>query len=505
MVRFEDKEDSKEKYKRNEEEKRSLILTDIFLKTFTKKLENKKRELILRGNDLFKRKGCRLADKDVEVVCAWLMEHPEVTALDLSYNRITDAGMFTLVSFLGETDQLSRLNIMCNDIGWQGAQKLAELEDKLTLRSLRINGNKIGSEGGKYLALLLGCNSSLQHLDVGETDQTASGLSYLTTALRSDRGGNGTLQLLDLSRPLPSNNMHQMEGSHLAESIGLIADKNSIKHTTMRVLLFQIIASGIPLPPQPVLARWGTWLDAVNYYADHYGKIMEVIDALDSTDSSAVAAVKSLPSEQLLEDILFIDSNFKIVSKSIILLESSKLQLSEALNIVYKVSQTVIQNNNSLISEKVKCKLRNVIAKNSAYSQLRIINDVPSGHDKTSEVGVLKRSDFPFFKYAPITSCDVERTFSQYKNCLSDHRRRFTLQSLKILKELHLQKFNFNDSDMELMMMGLLHNRSLLLLDLTCNNLGSDAAALLAEYLRTKPQLRALLLGHNNIRDLGAT
>ena len=48
----------------------------------------------------------------------------------------------------------------------------------------------------------------------------------------------------------------------------------------------------------------------------------------------------------LLEDILFIDSNFKIVSKSIILLESSKLQLSEALNIVDKVSQTVIQNNN---------------------------------------------------------------------------------------------------------------------------------------------------------------
>ncbi|KAJ4437994.1 hypothetical protein ANN_13933 [Periplaneta americana] len=81
----------------------------------------------------------------------------------------------------------------------------------------------------------------------------------------------------------------------------------------------------------PVLTRWKTWLDAVNYYAEYYGKIME-----------------------LLEDILFIDSNFKIVFKSIILLESSKLQLSEVLNIVYKVSQTVIQNNNSLISEKVK-------------------------------------------------------------------------------------------------------------------------------------------------------
>ncbi|KAJ4443681.1 hypothetical protein ANN_05356 [Periplaneta americana] len=212
------------------------------------------------------------------------------------------------------------------------------------------------------------------------------------------------------------------------------ADKNSIKHTTMSVLLFQTIAPGISLPPQPVLIRWKTWLDAVNYYAKYYSKIMEVIHALDNTDSSAVAAVKSLPSEQLLEDIVFIDSNFKIVSKSITLLESSNLQLSEALNIVYKVSQTVIQNNNSQISEKVICKLRNIIAKNSAYSQLRIINDVLSGHDKTSEVGVLKSSDFLFFKYVRITLCVVEHTFSQYKNCLSDHRRKLLCSRSKCTK-----------------------------------------------------------------------
>ncbi|KAJ4435841.1 hypothetical protein ANN_18460 [Periplaneta americana] len=81
-----------------------------------------------------------------------------------------------------------------------------------------------------------------------------------------------------------------------------------------------------------VLTCWETWFDPVDYYAEHYGKIME-----------------------LLEDILFNDSNFKIVSKRITLLESSKLQLSEALNIVDKVAQTVIQNKNSLISEKVKC------------------------------------------------------------------------------------------------------------------------------------------------------
>ncbi|KAJ4442046.1 hypothetical protein ANN_11912 [Periplaneta americana] len=71
--------------------------------------------------------------------------------------------------------------------------------------------------------------------------------------------------------------------------------------------------------------------------------------------SRALRLLSLGPFEGLLEDILFIDSNFKIVSKSITLLESSNLQISEALNMVYKVSQTVIQNSNSLISEKVKC------------------------------------------------------------------------------------------------------------------------------------------------------
>ncbi|KAJ4428429.1 hypothetical protein ANN_24466 [Periplaneta americana] len=123
---------------------------------------------------------------------------------------------------------------------------------------------------------------------------------------------------------------------------------------------------------------------------------------------------------ELLEDILFIDSNFKIVSKSIILLESPKLQLSEALNIVDKVSETVIQNNNSLISEKMKCKLRNIIAKNSAYSQLRIINYVLSGHDKTSEVVTFRSSNMYVLHRVMLNV-----HFSLNKNCLNDRRRSF--------------------------------------------------------------------------------
>ncbi|KAJ4438410.1 hypothetical protein ANN_14355 [Periplaneta americana] len=77
------------------------------------------------------------------------------------------------------------------------------------------------------------------------------------------------------------------------------------------------VPNNCPEYPAPAasLDLLGNVVDAVNC-AEHYGKIMEVTDALDNTDSSAVAAVKSLPSEQLLKDILFIDSNLKSCPKA---------------------------------------------------------------------------------------------------------------------------------------------------------------------------------------------
>ncbi|KRX35235.1 hypothetical protein T05_7684 [Trichinella murrelli] len=43
-----------------------------------------------------------------------------------------------------------------------------------------------------------------------------------------------------------------------------------------RVQLFKEMAPEIPLPPQPVLTRWGTWLSAVFYYAANFKKIQEI-------------------------------------------------------------------------------------------------------------------------------------------------------------------------------------------------------------------------------------
>jgi len=43
----------------------------------------------------------------------------------------------------------------------------------------------------------------------------------------------------------------------------------------------------------------------------------------------------------------------------------------------------------------------------------------------------LNRNDLAHFKYALITSSDVERSFSRYKNVLTDNRRSFEIKNIK--------------------------------------------------------------------------
>lgn len=45
--------------------------------------------------------------------------------------------------------------------------------------------------------------------------------------------------------------------------------KNVFLKAPYRVQIFKTIAPGIPLPPEPVLTRWETWINAENYYCEH--------------------------------------------------------------------------------------------------------------------------------------------------------------------------------------------------------------------------------------------
>ncbi|KAL4098224.1 hypothetical protein QTP88_022868 [Uroleucon formosanum] len=56
--------------------------------------------------------------------------------------------------------------------------------------------------------------------------------------------------------------------------------------------IFRNIAPNIPLPPEPILTRWGTWINAAIYYCEHFLLIKRVVMELDEDD--AISIKKSL-------------------------------------------------------------------------------------------------------------------------------------------------------------------------------------------------------------------
>jgi hypothetical protein len=78
-----------------------------------------------------------------------------------------------------------------------------------------------------------------------------------------------------------------------------------------------------------------------------------------------------------------------------------------------------------MVGDNVFAKLQSVLHRNEGYSTICKISGILSGKQAIFEKDdpELSSNDFTFFKHAPVTSCDVERSFSRYKTMLSDNRR----------------------------------------------------------------------------------
>ncbi len=61
---------------------------------------------------------------------------------------------------------------------------------------------------------------------------------------------------------------------------------------------------------------------------------------------------------------------------------------------------------------------------------IEVIANIHNGSD-TQTSFQFSLAELGAFKFAPITSVDVERSFSRYKNILRPNRRRFTFDNLK--------------------------------------------------------------------------
>ncbi|KAE9522223.1 hypothetical protein AGLY_017381 [Aphis glycines] len=173
-----------------------------------------------------------------------------------------------------------------------------------------------------------------------------------------------------------------------------------------RVELFRREAPETPLPLSPIITRWGTWLKDAMYYCENFKAIKKVVHLLDADDALAIRKVKKIMSETDLESYLaFIYTNYGFLTTAITCLETQGTLLTDAIK--------TVENN---LGFKILTKISKVML-GEEISMDNLSEDISC-------------DDLLYFKYAPISSVDVERSFSVYKNMLADNRRSFKFENL---------------------------------------------------------------------------
>ncbi|KAI4454504.1 hypothetical protein MML48_9g00009091 [Holotrichia oblita] len=168
--------------------------------------------------------------------------------------------------------------------------------------------------------------------------------------------------------------------------------------------------------PQPNILRWGSWLEIAFYYFEHFEKIKLLILQPDTKVEIAIKqSQKPFLYSQLAADLRYI-YNYLPIADAIKKLQNTSLSLPQSLEIINNV-QIVLQTLNDEKSVRIREEFNTVLSENLDFIRLQQIYSNGGSRDPFD-----KFKDH--FNYANITSLDVERSLSLYKQIFSPQRTR---------------------------------------------------------------------------------
>lgn len=193
-----------------------------------------------------------------------------------------------------------------------------------------------------------------------------------------------------------------------------------------RIRLFRAICPDLTLPPEPVITRWGTWLTAAIYYADNYSDISAVIEALDGEEAVAIERTKKILTDcHLKRDLNLIKIHFGFLVETMTKLQAGQMEMEDSLNLLNEAEKKILAIKTPRL-QPIVVKLREVLKKNSGLNKIKRISNAMDNGD---EIDPYTCKEMMALKYAPLTSVDVERSFSMYKHFNRDNRQ-FTDENL---------------------------------------------------------------------------
>lgn len=227
---------------------------------------------------------------------------------------------------------------------------------------------------------------------------------------------------------------------HFTEVDRLISNgKKVFCKAPRRRSLFKELHPNVELPPEPVTTRWGTWLSAVIYYTENFDAVEDVTNKLDIHDAASIDVLQTvLKSQQVKNDLAFITAHFRVLLNALDILEKRNARVKdhwEAVTSVHEAAQ---------VMPHLKLKWDAVLSRNGGLKMLlpvlkTLYPTLPLlGLQETPEyLESLPPAARACFEHAPLTSVDVERSFSQYKAILRANRESFTVENLRRYVLLH--------------------------------------------------------------------
>lgn len=99
------------------------------------------------------------------------------------------------------------------------------------------------------------------------------------------------------------------------------------------------------MPPEPIITRWSTFINASNYYYENLKVIRKIIEKLDVDNTISIkGAKKCIFNNGIERDLAYIKSNFSILNISITELQKQGLPLADAINIMSKEHLKLFRN-----------------------------------------------------------------------------------------------------------------------------------------------------------------
>lgn len=146
--------------------------------------------------------------------------------------------------------------------------------------------------------------------------------------------------------------------------------KKSLK-SRIRLHLSKTMHPNIPLPPESVPTRWGTWIKAAEYYSDNFLKIVEVLEELDDDAVESIRQEKEfVKNPDSIAELTVIKMHYVFLAETITKLESANITLQRSLSLVTE-AETTAEN---VPHEKIRAKLKAVLQKNVGLKALSALN-----------------------------------------------------------------------------------------------------------------------------------